>query len=369
MWHWTLKSLVAEPLALLASVAGTASAFLLVMLFEGVYAGESEQVVAYLRHADADVWVMQRGVANMHMASSYLSDSKVAAIREVPGVAAADGILYLNTVVAAAGRQWFAYVVGLDVPSGAGPWAMAAGRAEPGSGEAVVPVIFAASAGLALGDRIRIADRELTIVGLSEGTFSMANSIVFVTRPDLEDIMTSLDIVSFVLVATEAGADPVAVAADIERAVDKVRALPAVRFLANDKELVLQMGVETIALMTLIGATVAALLVAYSVYSHVERQRRELAVAKALGATNAALYASLTLQAVAITVASVVVAVAAALTVMPLITGLIPQVSLELTRAAVARVGVAGIAIGLVASLASARQVARVDPLSAFKGA
>jgi putative ABC transport system permease protein len=369
MWLWTLKSLLNEPLTLIVSIAGTASSLLLVMLFEGLYAGESEQVTAYLRHAEADVWVMQRGVANMHMASSYLSTSKVAEIREVPGVAAGEAILYLNTVVQTVDRQWFSYVVGVSVPSsGGGPWAMAAGRAQPGPGEAVVPIAFAAMTDLALGDSIRIADRDFEIVGFSEGTFSMANSIVFVTRTDLEDIMMSFDIVSFVLIKAAAGADPARVAMNIERAVDNVQAIPARQFQRNDKELVLQMGVEAIALMTLIGGAVAALLVAYSIYSHVERQRRELAVAKALGAVNLSIYASVALQAAVITLASLVLAVALALVGMPLITALVPQVSLELTTLAVARVAVVGIAISLLASLVSARQIARVDPLSAFKG-
>lgn len=76
MWRWTLKSLTAEPVALLVSIAAAGSAFLLVLFFEAVYAGEAEQIVAYVSHADADVWVMQRGVSNMHMATSYVSDWK-----------------------------------------------------------------------------------------------------------------------------------------------------------------------------------------------------------------------------------------------------------------------------------------------------
>jgi putative ABC transport system permease protein len=191
---------------------------------------------------------------------------------------------------------------------------------------------------------------------------------VFVTRTDLEDIMMSFDIVSFILVKTAAGADTAGVAMNIERAVDKVRAISATQFQRNDKELVLQMGVEAIALMTLIGGAVAALLVAYSIYSHVERQRRELAVAKALGAASLSIYASVALQAAVITLASIVLAVSLAFVVMPLITALVPQVRLELTTVAVARIAIVGIAIGLLASLVSARQIARVDPLSAFKG-
>jgi putative ABC transport system permease protein len=369
MLRWTLKSMLAAPLALIASISAAAGALLLVMLFEAVFAGESEKIVAYLHKADADVWVMQSGVSNMHMATSYLADWKVAEIRDVPGVAAADPILYLGTTLQIGARRWFTYIVGLDVPSRqAGPWAMAAGSAQPGPGEAVLPAIFAAMTGLGLGDTVRIIDRDFTIVGLSEETFSMANSLIFVTRPDLEDIMTSLNIVSFILVKVQDGADPATVAADIERRVDKVSALPTAQFVANDRRLVMQMGVETIALMTFIGGALAMLLVAFAIYSQVARQRQELAVVKALGATNRSLYASIAFQAAAITGVSVALAALLAAVLMPWITALIPQVSLQLTATAVARVAVIGFAVALLASLLPARQIARVDPLSAFRG-
>jgi putative ABC transport system permease protein len=339
------------------------------MLFVGVYAGESKQIVAYLDHADADVWVMQSGGSHMHMATSYLADWKVGAIRDVPGVVAVDAILYLNTVTRAAGKRWFSYVVGLDVPSSlAGPWEIAAGQSQPKPGEAIVPDGFAASAGLKLGDSVRITDRDFTIAGFSRGTFSMVNSIVFVTRSDLEDIMTSLDIVSFVLVKIDDAADPARVAADIERTVDGVHALPAGQFSDNDRRLAMQMGVETIALMTSIAGALALLLVAFTIYSQVSRQRPELAVAKALGATNRALYASVAAQAIVITAASLALAVLLALVVSPLISALVPQLTPTLTAPAVVRAAVAGIVVAVLASLLPAREIARVDPLTAFKG-
>ena len=368
MWRWTLKGLVAEPVALSVSVAAAGCAFLLVMFFEAVYEGESDQVVAYVANADADVWVMQRGVSNMHMATSYLTDWKLEQTKRLPGVAAVEGILYLDTVITGADQQWFAYIVGLEKASRqGGPWAMAAGRAQPKAGEAVVPAEFAKMSDLDLGDTIRIADRDFTVVGFSEGTFSIANSILFVAKRDLEGIMSALDIVSYGLVKLEPNVDPAQAARQIEQAVDKVQALPAEQFVRNDRIMAMQMGVETIALMTLIGGALAALLIAFAIYSQVARQRRELAVAKALGATHRALYLRVALQAVVITLASVIVATALALIVMPIATALIPSVTLKLTAEAVLRVAIVGLVVALAAALVPARQVARVDPLAAFQ--
>lgn len=368
MWQWTWKSLLSDRWALCGSVAAAGSALLLVMIFEAVYAGESEQIVAYVRHAEADVWVMQRGVSNMHMASSYLSDEKLARVREVPGVARAAAILYLNTVTETGSQRWFAYIVGLDAGSAqTGPWAMHSGRAQPRPGEAVIPAVLAGMGGVGIGDRTRVTDREFTIAGLSAGTFSMANAIVFVNRADLEDIMSSPGVVSYVLVVAEPGVDPAALASDIERDIDKVHALTADQFVSNDRRMAMQMGVETIALMTAIGGALTVLLVAFTIYSSVARQRRELAVAKALGVSNRSLYLSVGVQSVVIVLAAVVLATGLALVVMPLATALIPQVTLKFTAVGVIRIALLGVAVALLASVIPARQIARVDPLSAFQ--
>jgi putative ABC transport system permease protein len=342
MWNWTFKSLVRSPLTLTMSVAAAACAMLLAILFEAIYAGEAKQVVAYLENADADVWVMQDGVSNMHMATSYLSDWKAREVRDVDGVASVESIL------------------------GAGPWSMAEGKPMPGPGDAIVPRVFADMTGLQLGDIVAITDRKFRISGFSADTFSMGNTVIFVTKPDLEDVMSSLDIVSFMLVKANPGVSPDMLARRIESNVTKVSALPSHAFVANDRSMVMQMGVETIALMTTIGGSLAILLVAFTVYSQIARQQRELAVAKALGATNRMLLMSVTAQATAISVISVLVALLLALVLVPLTDALVPQVTLRITGSAIERIAVLGVAVALVASLVPARRIARADPVTAF---
>ncbi|MEJ2130421.1 MAG: hypothetical protein P8Y95_02065 [Gammaproteobacteria bacterium] len=273
----------------------------------------------------------------------------------------------MNSVVEGGGERWFAYVVGLDVPSAlAGPWSMRAGREQPSTGEAVVPAAFAERTDLGLGDTVQIAGKDFIVVGLSEDTFSMANSVVFVTKADLEDIMSSLDIFSFLLVKAAAGTDPSVLAAEIERRVENVSALPSERFVANDYRMAMQMGVETVALMTVIGAALAVLLVVFTVYSQVTRQRQELAVAKALGTTNAALYVSVMLQAAILTLLGVSLAALLAALTMPVVTALVPAAAVKLTFASVIRSALVGLGVALCASVVPVRQVARVDPMNAF---
>lgn len=367
MLKWTLKSLIAAPLQLVASIGAVAGAFALVLFFEAIFAGESDQIVAYIRHKDADVWVMQKGVSNMHMATSFVSDWKADRIEEVNGVERVTPILYLNTVMEAGDRNWFSFIVGLeqDDPR-AGPWKTVAGEPLPAPGEAIVPQVLAEMTGLGIGDPVSIAGRNFVISGLSGDTFSMANSIVFVTMADLSDIMSSIGSMSYLLVDAERGVDPVELAARIRETVERVYALPQQAFIASDWEIAMQMGLEIIGLMTVIGGALAVMLMGFIAYSHVVQRERELAVMKALGVRSRAIYWGIMLQVGCITLAALLLAAGLVLLADPLTAWLVPQVSLSLIPEALLRLGAVALVVGLAASVIPVRRVVRVDPVSAF---
>ncbi|VAW03687.1 hypothetical protein MNBD_ALPHA05-652, partial [hydrothermal vent metagenome] len=107
MFKWTFKGLLAEPVHLFSSASAVGAAFALVLFFEAVFAGESRQIVEYIQRTDPTVWVMQKGVSNMHMASSFVWDWKADSVEAVDGVSKVTPILYLNTVMVAGERNWF----------------------------------------------------------------------------------------------------------------------------------------------------------------------------------------------------------------------------------------------------------------------
>lgn len=368
MLKWTLRCLFSAPLQLAASVGAIASAFALVLFFEAVFAGESDQIVAYIRNKDADLWVMQSGVSNMHMATSFVSDWKADRIAAMEGVEKVTSILYLNTVMHAGDGNWFAFIVGLEEGDArAGPWAIAAGSALPGPREAVVPEVLADLAGIGLGDRVSIGGRDFTISGLSAGSFSMANSVVFVTMRDLADIMSSIGARSYLLVDAEPGVDPVALAARIRAEIERVNVLPQTAFIESDWEIAAQMGLEIVGMMTVIGGLLAMMLTGFVVYSHVTRYEREIAVMKALGVRDRSIYLAVIAQVGTIAAVAVLLAAGLVLAVAPLTDWLVPQISLSLVPGALFRIAGLAVVVGLVASLIPVRRVVSVDPAAAFQ--
>ena len=368
MLNWTFRELLSAPQQLLASIAAVAGALALVLFFEGVFTGESEQIVALIERTDADVWVMQKGVGNMHMTTSFLADWKVDAVAEVEGVKKATPILYLNSVIEAGGRNWFSYVVGVEQGDPrAGPWIGAGGAGLPGPGEAIVPDIFARNAGLEIGDTVRLAGRDFTVAGFSSGTFSMANSITWVTLADLADTMSSIGSVSYLLVDAVPGVDAAELSARIVEEVDKVNAMPRARFAARDFSIAVQMGLEIVWIMTLIGGAVAVLLTGFVVHSHVTEREPELAVMKALGVRDRAIWLAVLTQALVIGSLAFALAVALIQLAIPLTGALMPEVSLGMTGEALIRTGATALLASLLAAIIPVRRVLGVDPVSAFK--
>jgi len=368
MLNWTLRELISAPQQLLASVAAVAGALALVLFFEGIFAGESEQIVALIERTEGDVWVMQKGVGNMHMATSFVSDWKIDAVTDVEGVEKATPILYLNSAIEAGGRNWFSFVVGLEAGDPrAGPWLHAGGEPLPKVGTAIVPDIFASDAGLSIGDKVRIAGRDFTVAGFSADTFSMANSITYVSIDDLADTMSSIGSVSYMLVDAAPGVDPSDLAARIIDQVENVNALTREEFSARDYSIAVQMGLEIVWMMTLIGGALAVLLTGFIVYSHISERERELAVMKALGVRNHAIYSSTMLQALAIGTLAFFLAIVLMLLAIPLTEWLMPKVSLAMTGTALVRTGATALIASLIASIIPVRRVLSVDPVTAFQ--
>lgn len=368
MLSWALRSLLAERGALIASAAGVGLALLLAIVVEGIFAGEAEQIVAYPRLAGADVWAMQDGVENMHMATSFVHERRIAEVEAIEGVAAVEDVLYVNGFLDA-GQEWFVYLVGLrDDARFGGPWEIVAGTGRPGPGDVVVPDVIARKSGVGVGDTVTVAETTLRIVGLSAGTYSMANPVVFGHRSDLAEILDAPRSTSYLLVRIEEGAAPEEVAGEIEAAGLELSAMTRDAFVESDRAMAMHMGADVIALMSAVGTTVATLLVAFTVYAGVIRRRRELAVASALGAQPGAILGAVVAQSLVVAALGYVGAVGFALALRPLLRWTLPEVTVLFSARSLLELGALALLVAIVSAWVPGRRVADLDPAEAFAG-
>jgi putative ABC transport system permease protein len=367
-WLVARRNLGGNRVRLLASVGGVALALSLTLALDAVYAGVANQLTSYIDEAGADVWVSQAGVRNLHMVASWLPDAVTDEVRSVDGVADVTPILYVTDTIAAGDERAVAYVIGLPADAAiGGPWSIAEGSNLPGTGEVVVDAGFARGAGVSIGDNITVLGGEAKVVGLSEGTASLVNSVAFVAFDDFRAMRGGAPVVSYVLARVGPGADPGAVAAAVERQVVGVTAQSRAAVSAEERRLVMDMSAEVISIMNVVGFVVGLAVVALTVYVATLARRREYGALKALGARNRYLYGVVLGQAFL----SVAIGFLAGIAFTGLLSLAVAQTSLGLELAlgvaSIAKVGIVAAIIAGLAAILPIRQIAGLDPAVVFR--
>lgn len=369
MIRLAFRNLFQNKARLVISVGGVALALLLILSLDAIFSGVERQVTAYVEHSDADIWVSQADVRNMHMASSSLPDSVARKVKYVPGVASVTPILYLTNNVVAGDERSLAYIIGLPENAEFGvPWSVSSGSSLPSKGEVILNRNIAANSGTALGDEVEILGDEFKVTGFSEGTASLVNSVAFITMDDFEEMRGSYNTVSFMLVKVSAGESPEIIADRIEAQVRDVTAQTKSDFAAQERQVIKDMSTDVITMMNLIGFLIGLAVMALTVYTSTLSRRREYGMLKALGARNSDLYVTVLAQAILSVVLGFLFGLALTLLLAVVVPIFGSNLALEVSRASLFKVGSVSLVIATVSALLPIRQIAGLDPAMVFRG-
>ena len=367
MLNWVLKTLLHERLSALATAGGVALAMLLVLYLDAVFRGEADQVVAFIENTPGELWVLQSGIENLHMTRSRLAEQSIADVRWAADAARAEvlPLVYRDALVGPEGAHRIAYVVGVSPHTPVTAWDMADGNAVPQPGQAIVPAAMAAQLNLGLGDDIRVGDQRLQICGLSRGTFSMANPLLFIHEQDARDILDVADGANLLIVH---GADrPEKLAAAMRDSNDDIQVLTREALIASDRRIALEMGGELIYLMGLIGLVVSALVVSFSTFAFVSLRQRELAIMRATGATTPALIGTVLVMSLTLALAGVCLAGLLVPVSSSLLLRFVPEVAVHFSVLEFVRLSLAIVMVAMLAAIIPALRVVRVDPTLVFQ--
>lgn len=153
----------------------------------GLYRGVVGDALLIVDDIGADLWVVQGGRAGPFSESSTVAADMDRRVRGVPGVASTRRFLQVSRQFVVAGRDHRAAVTGLDHPTDDGAWLrLAAGRGlVAGHSEAIADE----TVGVAIGDHIRLAGDDYTIVGTTRGMVDASgDGMLFVTVADATTI-------------------------------------------------------------------------------------------------------------------------------------------------------------------------------------
>lgn len=374
MFKLAWRNLTHERTRLAISVGGVALAVLLILVMSGIFAGSEEHAVAYIKNQPAPLWLMQSGVENMHMASSILPPETVARVRAVAGVAEVAGVLYANAGVDVSGADpdqalVFSYVFGADPDASfSGPWELVEGDDDLAPDEVVIDRVLARRYGLGLGDTVNILGYDLTIAGLSEGTFGLATSVTFANKAALARLMgVPPDAASYILVRPEEGADLETLAARLRQAAPEANLMTQGDFAASDQEMIRQMGVDVIRAMNLVAYVVGLLVIGLTIYTATVERAREYGVLKAIGANLRRLLAVVFAQSFVSAGLGFLAGIGLAYGTAALVSALFPEMLILIEPAQLLREAPILALITALAALLPLGRIARLDPMVVFQ--
>ena len=366
----------------------------------GVYRGMVDDAQVLIDNSGADLWVVQQGTLGPYAEPSSIRDDVWRSIAGLPGVAETGNAAYLTIQMAHAGKESRVMIVGMDVdrPGRPGvPGYLTAGRPIlQGHYEAIADE----RAGLALGERVRIRRHDYTVVGLTRRMVSSSGDpMIFVSLKDAQEIQFLKDNdallnervrtaanpafnrpgvpglleaaqagagqsrnVNAVLVRLEPGADPAAVAGEVQR----WKRLTAYTRAQMEDILVAKLiatSAKQIGMFLVILAVVTAAIVAFIIYTMTMAKVREIAVLKLIGAQNRTVAAMILQQALGLGVIGFLVGRTAAGLWGPAF----PKYVLLLPADAVGGFVIIMVICAL-ASVVAIRAALRIDPAEAIGG-
>jgi putative ABC transport system permease protein len=354
---------------LVISTGGVALALVLILALDALFVGMERDITAYIDNSDADIFVSQPGVRNMHMASSWLPENTVDDVSSVPGVSSVTPILYLDNVMTAGDEPYPVYVIGLPEGAQRGvPWALREGSPIPGTGEVVIDGGIADQAQVSVGDTVSILGRQFVISGLAEGTLNLVNSISFINAADFVEVSGTTDAVSFVLATVEPGESPDGVAARIERELGDVTAQTTQQFSEQERQVVRDMATDIVAIMNVSGLMIGLAVMALTIYTATLARRSEFGVLKALGARSRDLYQMVLAQALYSVSLGFGVAVAITLLLSVTVPRFMFNLSLHVSTSSLLKVAVMALVIAAISAIMPIKQIAGLDPAMVFRG-
>ena len=358
------RQLAAKRGRMLAATAGVAVALLLVLALTAIFAGIEGRLTAYIDGSGADVIVAQAGVKTMHMTQSALPAADVAAVRRLPGVAGASGIVYRGAFVeSVAGKSAIVAVVG------GGPLPPLISGHAPSAGGIVVDRAVADKLGLKRGGVLRLLGTRLHISGEVEGTAAISGAFVFVEQTTLARMLHLKDVVSYILVRARPGESSTALAQQIEKRLPRVTASTREQFSASERRTVGGMSTDIVRGMTLVAFIIGVAVAGLVAYSLTLSQLRDYGVLRAIGLSARRAVALAVGQVAALVVAGFALAVAVVWLMARVLPALSPTLALEIRPRDVMGAAFVAALVAVGAAVIPVLRVISVDPANVFRRA
>ena len=333
----------------LIAVVGVGLVLTLALGMSGLADGFHAEVASTVDAVDATSWVMAPSAQGRMTAFAAFPAADVGAVAREPGVRRASPVLFAPEQVVFAGGSTMPQTVNLMgvQPGGLGDPQVVAGHGLSGPGQAVVDSKVTNH----VGSILVLGGHSYQVVGVvNDRTMDGGIPIVYMPVATVQRaVIGNKPLITAVATAGMPAAAPAGLVVLAPSAVvsDTVSALgSAVTSIDNTRSL-----------MWLI----AAAIVASMLYVAALERKRDFAVLKALGSSSRALFLSLVLEAVVVTLFAAIMA-----EVLSVFMGPLFAQPIDITPDARLVLPIVAVVVGIVASVSALRRVTGADPAAAF---
>jgi putative ABC transport system permease protein len=170
------------------------------------------------------------------------------------------------------------------------------------------------------------------------------------------------------LLKIDQGETPEAVAGRIQSRVRDITVQTRVEFALQERRVIKDMSTDVVTIMNLIGFLIGLAVMALTVYTSTLARRREYGMLKALGARSTHLYLTVLAQAFLSVLFGFVFGLAFTLLLAWVIPATGSNLTLEISRASLFKVGSVSLVIAALSAATPVRQIAGLDPAIVFRG-
>lgn len=176
----------------IATILGVGLLFAIVLIMNGIFAGNIADGVWLIENTDTDLWVVERDRGGPFNEQSRLPEDAYKSIAATPGVALASPFITYGVQREIRGQEQQFTIIGYDVFGGlGGPGRIVEGRLIE---RAHYELVADKKLGLALGERLRLGVHEYSVVGLTKGGVdSGGNPLVYLSLPDAQEVLYQQD--------------------------------------------------------------------------------------------------------------------------------------------------------------------------------
>jgi putative ABC transport system permease protein len=350
MWGVTFADLLYRYRQFLIAVLGAGVVLAMSLLLAGLAHGFTVEINRTVGAVGAERWVLSDNAGGRIAAVSVFPATDTAAISNSPGVTAASPLAIIPQQVAhIGGRSQTVIVFGVQ-PGGLGDPTARSGLSKLGPGLLVAD----SSADAGIGSRVTVGATPFTVVGqVRNRTFFGGVPIVYMTLGDAQALAFGGRPMVTAVVTT--GVPDFGVPAGLTTLTNQAVEASALNAMSS--------GVSSINNSKVFMYAVAAIIIAALLYVSAIQRVRDFAILKALGSSSTALFASLALQAVVVTLLAAIFAIVAS----HFMGGIFAQ-PVVIPASAIATLPAIAIAVGLLSSLVALRRATGADPAAAFGG-